>query len=78
MNCLFYSIYMIIAFVSIGFSQKLKVKSSIGSEIQNFYLDKHIDYIVASVWIWTFFLAGSYFTLYNDTVAYQSSSSMTQ
>jgi len=33
MNCLFYSFYMIIAFVSIGFSEKLKVKSSIGSEM---------------------------------------------
>ena len=33
MNCLFLSCYIIIAFLSIGFSEKLKIKSSIGSEM---------------------------------------------
>lgn len=64
---------MIIAFVSIGFAEKLKVKTSIGKEMQNFYLDKHINYIFASVIVWTWFLSSSYFTLYNDTIIrYQS------
>ena len=69
---------MILAFVSIGFSEKLKVKSSIGSEMQNFYLDKHINFIFASIFVWTWFLSSSYFTLYNDTVVRQSSSSLTE
>jgi len=56
-NTAFITFYMVIAFFSIGFALKTIAKSSIGSDVQNQYLKRHMCYVYWCVLIWTGFLA---------------------
>ena len=58
------TLYFVIAFGSMGFAEKTKAKSSIGGNIQTFFLNKHRQYVIASVIIWVAFLSSSYYILY--------------
>jgi hypothetical protein len=64
LNTSFIVIYMLIAILSIGFSEKIKSKSSIGDNIEKYYLNIHIAYVNTCVYIWAFFLASSYYQLF--------------
>ena len=63
---------MIIAFASMGFAEKTKAKSSLGSEVQEFYLNKHIQYVSTCVFVWTASLSCGYFALKTSEDSLQS------
>lgn len=63
-NTAFITLYMIIAFSSIGFAMKTVAKSSIGIEVQKMYLASHKRYVYVCVIIWTSFLANSTYQLF--------------
>lgn len=64
LNTIFIITYMIMALLSMGFAEKIKSKSSIGDNIEKYYLNIHIAYVNTCVYVWAFFLASSYYQLY--------------
>ena len=46
LNTSFIVIYILIAILSIGFSEKIKSKSSIGDNIEKYYLNIHIMFVI--------------------------------
>lgn len=64
LNTLFIVTYIIIAFLSLGFAEKIISKSSIGNNIEKYYLNIHISYVKTCVYVWVFFLYSSYYQLY--------------
>jgi len=68
-NCIFLSIFISMAFFSMGFAQKLLMKitneeggkNDKAGKIQGKYLDKHISYVSVCIILWALFQSISFY-----------------
>ena len=63
-NTLFLTAYMLIATMSMGFAMKSRSKASLGGEIQIFFLDKHLTYLMVCAVVWAVFLSSTYYQMF--------------
>lgn len=67
-NCLFLTIFMLIATHSIGFAKKNKSKKSIDDKMKNFYLNNHLLYVFTCIIIQTVYLSEAYYQVFVNSI----------
>jgi hypothetical protein len=66
--CLQLTLYNLMALFSCVYAFRKLTRPGMSSEVKRLYILKHISYVGTFILIWTFYLAYSYFKLFNAGV----------
>ena len=62
--CLQMTVYIIMALYSCTFAFRKLTRPGMSAEVRYIFIRKHIAYVGTFIFVWTFYLAYSYFKLY--------------
>lgn len=70
--CLQMTIYILMALFSCVYAFRRLTRPGMSAEIRTVFVRKHIGYVATFIIVWTFYLAYSYFKLFNAGISESS------